>query len=75
MKKNKNSSIQWYLTTKQKKPFASSSVCTSDFICLLYEIHKDMRIVFENIHYDNEAKEIVKYYIDNNEYFPKLRKY
>ena len=37
--------------------------------------HFSEHIVFKNIHYDNEAKEIVKYYIDNNEYFPKLRKY
>ena len=39
MKKNKNNSIQWYLTTKQKKLFASFSVCILDLICLLFEIY------------------------------------
>lgn len=65
--KRKKGDIQWYLPNK-KRPFTYSTRATSDLIALLYEEYKDLRIVYENINYDIEAKAIVKHYIINGVY-------
>lgn len=68
----KSGSVAWYLPNK-KKPFAYSTKATSDVIALLYEYYKDLRLVYDNINYDDEAKEIVKFYIDNGVYQISIR--
>lgn len=57
--------IEWYLDLKAKKPFAYSTTATRDLIDVLFEEYKDLQIVYDHIHYDSEAKAIVKYYIDH----------
>lgn len=66
MKKIKGD-IKWYLPNT-KRPFAYSTKATSDLIAVLYEQYKDLRIVYEQINYDAEAKAIVKKFIDNRIY-------
>lgn len=66
MKKNRLP-VEWYLPNK-KRPFAYSTVATSLVIKILYDEYKDLRLVYDAINYDEEAKQIVKYYIDNEIY-------
>lgn len=67
MRKNKNQSVEWTLPNK-KRPFAYSTKATSDLIAILYEQYKDLRVVYNEINYDDEAKNIVKHFIDNGFY-------
>lgn len=59
--------VMWTLPGK-KRPFAYSTKATSDLIALLYEQFKDLRIVYDEINYDDDAKKIVKHFIDNGIY-------
>ena len=63
--------VAWYLPNK-KKPFAFSTVATSDLIKALYDEYGDLRRVYENINYDQDALCIVKTYIDNGNYHIKI---
>lgn len=62
--KKKQSGVLWYLPNKNK-PFATSTKATSDLIAILYEESQDLSVVYEQINYDDEAKNIVKYYLDH----------
>lgn len=70
MKKYKGD-VAWYLKGK-KQPFAYSTHATSDLIAVLYEDYGDIRAVYDNITYDEDAKQICKTYIDNGEYTPNI---
>lgn len=67
MRKNQKHGVEWTLPNA-KRPFAYSTKATSDLIAILYEEHKDLRIVYNEINYDDEAKAIVKHFIDNGFY-------
>lgn len=67
MGKHKNQGVEWTLPNT-KRPFAYSTKATSDLIAILYEQHKDLRIVYDEINYDDDAKRIVKHFIDNGFY-------
>lgn len=64
---NNKGDVAWYLP-KKKRPFAYSTKAVSDIIAILYEEYQDLRLVYDNLHYDEEAKEIVKVYIDKGIY-------
>lgn len=66
MKKIKGN-VEWYLPNS-KRPFAYSTKATSDLIAVLYEQYQDLRVVYNQINYDDEAKTIVKKFIDNGIY-------
>lgn len=66
MKKIKGD-VEWYLPNA-KRPFAYSTKATSDLIAVLYEQYQDLRVVYNQINYDDEAKTIVKKFIDNGIY-------
>lgn len=61
----KKGAYAWYLSgaKKNSRPIAYSTVATSDLIVALYEQYGDLRLVYENIHYDKEAKEVVAEYL------------
>ena len=59
--------VEWYYPNK-KRAFAYSTKATSDLIKLLYEELQDLRLVYNNINYDEDAKKIVKDYLDKNIY-------
>ena len=48
-----------------KKAFAYSTVATSDLITVLSEKFLTVQDVYNAINYDNEAKEILNYFIQN----------
>lgn len=54
--------IAWYMPGG-KRPFAYSTKATSDLIVVLYELYGDLQRVYEEIHYDVEAKSIVARYL------------
>lgn len=66
-KKQIKGAVEWYLPNT-KRPFAYSTKATSDSIALLYEQYHDLRVVYDQINYDDEAKIIVKKFIDNGIY-------
>lgn len=72
MKKKDKGDVRWYLP-KTKSPFAYSTKGASDLIAILYEQYGDLRIVYDQINYDNEAKAIVKHFIDNGVYQTNIR--
>lgn len=55
--------VDWHLPNA-KKPFASSTRATSDLIEVLYKDYGDLALVYAAINFDDEAKKIVKYYLD-----------
>lgn len=57
--------IEWFLDDKAKKPFAYSTIATCDLIKVLYEQYKDLQSVYDHILFDEDAKEIVKGYLDH----------
>lgn len=61
-----NGGVAWYLpgAKKNSKPFAYSTVATSDLIVLLYQMYGDLRRVYEEINYDEDAKVIVGKYLE-----------
>lgn len=66
MKRSKGD-VSWYIA-QEKKPFAYSTTATSELIVLLCAEYKDLREVYKHIHYDEEAKRIVKRYIERGIY-------
>lgn len=64
-KKRLNLDAQWYLP-KRKKAFATSTKATKDLVDILSHEDKTRTIedVYNLINYDEEAKEILKTYID-----------
>lgn len=67
MNRHTKGDVEWYLPNR-KRPFAYSTVATSDLITILYEELKDLRLVYSAINYDDEAKTIIKHYLDNGIY-------
>lgn len=66
MKKIKGD-VKWYLPNA-RQPFAYSTKATSDLIAALYKQYEDLRIVYNQINYDVEARAIVKKFIDSGIY-------
>lgn len=64
--------VAWFIPGL-KRPFTYSTIATSDLIKVLYEEYGDLRRVYANINYDQEALHIVKTYIDNGIYQINLR--
>ena len=62
MKKLKGD-VQWTVPNK-KKPIAYSTRATSDLIVILSEDYETITDVYNAINYDEDAKEILKKYID-----------
>lgn len=60
----KGADVNWYFPDK-KRPFAKSTISTSELITVLSEKYLTTKDVYYAINYDNEAKEIVKKFIDN----------
>ena len=60
----KGSAVKWKLP-HLKRSFAGSTVATSDLIVALSEKYLTTKDVYNVINYDPEAKEIIKYFIDN----------
>ena len=61
---NNKSDVSWYLPNN-KKAFAHSTIATSDLITVLSEEYLTIQDVYNAINYDNEAKEILNYFIQN----------
>ena len=59
-------SVSWHkLKSKaNSKPIAYSTVATNDLIVILSQIYDTVEDVYKAINYDQEAKEIMKKYID-----------
>ena len=55
--------VSWYLPNN-KKAFAHSTKATSDLIVVLSEMNKTTQDVYNAINYDDEAKAIVKHFIE-----------
>lgn len=60
----KGCDVNWCLP-HLKRSFAGSTVATSDLIVALSEEYLTTKDVYNSINYDPEAKEILKYFIDN----------
>ena len=62
--------VAWYLpdAKKNSRPIAYSTVASSEIIVMLYEQYGDLRKVYENLHYDAEAKNIVLEYLKRGIY-------
>ena len=68
-------SVAWYLpdAKKNSRPIAYSTVATSDLIVALYNQYGDLRKVYENIHYDEDAKKVVSEYLKRGFYEINIR--
>lgn len=68
-------SVAWYLpdAKKNSRPIAYSTVATSDLIVALYNQYGDLRKVYENIHYDEDAKKVVSEYLKRGVYQINIR--
>lgn len=70
-KRKQDSDIHWYEPNKKGtrwKVMAKSTTACRDLIAVLYQQYGDMRLVYENIHYDRERKSLVKKFIDKGWY-------
>jgi len=56
--------VSWCLPDK-KRPFAYSTKATSDLIVVLSETNQTTKDVYNAINFDEDAKKILKHYIDN----------
>lgn len=56
--------VEWYLPNEKRK-FAESTIATSDLITVLSEEYLTALDVYHAINYDDEAKGIVKHFIEN----------
>ena len=59
----KEMEVCWVLPN-EIKPFAESTVGTSNLLVALSEIHQTTKEVYNAINYDDEAKAIVKHFMD-----------
>ena len=68
-------SVAWYLpdAKQNSRPIAYSTVATSDLIVALYNQYGDLRKVYENIHYDDDAKKVVSEYLKRGIYEINIR--
>lgn len=71
MAKRMDLGSQWYMikivkgeTTFYKRPFISVPVATSETIHMIAETVNTIEEIYPKIHYDIEAQEIVKAYMD-----------
>lgn len=72
MKRKMKGDVEWFFPDA-KRPFAYITVATSDLIVALYEQHGDLRLVYENLHIDENAKQIVSEYLKRGIYQINLR--
>jgi hypothetical protein len=68
MSRKLKGAISWYYPNS-KRPFEYSTVATAEFIKILYDTCKDLRLVYKNINYDIEAKRIIEKFIEKGIYF------
>ena len=61
--KNKGNDVCWSLT-HQKRSFAKSTGATNDLIVALSTDDKTVKDVYDSINYDEDAKQILKGFID-----------
>ncbi len=64
MNKQNAKGVYWTLP-HQKRYFATSTIATDNLIVALSEDNMTVRDVYNSINYDNEAKEILKGFIDS----------
>ena len=64
-RKNSNyaGAVMWYIPSK-KKAIAFSTKATSDYIVMLASEHKTIQDVYDAILWNDEARQILKIYID-----------
>ena len=64
----KNLGNHWYIKKQGKKwwlrPFATIQTASADLIWILAEKYNTINEIYNNINYDNEAKNVIKYLID-----------
>lgn len=60
-------------TDEYSRPIAYSTVATSDLIVALYNQYGDLRLVYENLHYDEDAKKVVSEYLKRGIYEINIR--
>ncbi len=67
--------VEWFLpgSKKNSRPIAYSTVATSDLIVALYNQYGDLRLVYENLHYDEDAKKVVSEYLKRGIYEINIR--
>ena len=53
-----------YYIPKKKKPIAYSSQSTNDLIVILSRLNNTIQDVYDAINYDDEAKNVIKKFID-----------
>lgn len=63
MKRRSAGDVQWTLPLK-KRPIAYSTKAVSDLIVVLASQYETIQNVYDNIHFDMDAKRILKIYID-----------
>lgn len=65
MKNKQHKDVIWYsIDNKKKKPVAYSTRSASDLVGILSEECETIQDVYNAINYDDEAKDIIKKYID-----------
>lgn len=63
MKNRKQYDVNWTLPS-QKRSFGGSTVATNDLIVMLSDDKKTVKDVYDSVYYDQEAKLILKKFID-----------
>lgn len=64
MSNKKGYDVYWTLP-HQKKPFTSSTIATDNLIISLSEDNMTVRDVYNSINYDEDAKEVLRGFIDS----------
>ena len=62
-KRKQRGDVAWFVPGR-KTPILFSTTATSELLNILFEQYNDLREVYEHIHYDEEAKKIVKSLLD-----------
>lgn len=63
-RKNSGLGVHWTLPQK-KRPFTTTTVATNDLIVLLAEDGHTVNSAYNAINYDDEAKAVLKKFIEN----------
>lgn len=71
--RQKAQDVSWFLFDKDRKPFAYSTVAIKDLIKVLNEQYGDTREIYKAINYDEQAKKIIKAYVDKGIYKISIR--
>ncbi len=77
-KHKKDLGCEWYdlkVGKKLPKPFAITTVATSDLICALAQEYDTVIEIYNHINYDEDAKRVLEYFINNGYANETLRNY